>query len=310
MAEGMTVTEMEAFFREVRQGHVCACPTNSPELFSCFPPGTTQAVVVSQTCDVVLPKRPTVALAPVVELTGDVAQQATRRENPRYVHLPLLSGDQFGDLAFLHSFDKTALSGAWFVEGVDPDDDEAARALSLAVGRWFSRFPVPDDVVPWLNPLLAVVRQKYRKPKSPLGRILQDVVEIRIEAERWSVRPLDLTLHVIVKAGVIPTLENDEIDKAAASEAFAAREEIGSPTDIASMLVNDQNDKRKATLWPLLAESMASICHPVGGDVPESVANAVRRIVAELWEDDQFPLSHVRRSELLDVDFLSEGRPL
>lgn len=304
----MTETEQGAFFERLRQGDVVALPAGCSSALSAVPDGTTHCVVVSQTCDVVLPKRPTVILAPAVTLAGDESRLAARRELPRFVHVPRLGANTFADLAHLHAIEKQRLVGCEVSAGIDRNSDIDVRSFALAVGRWFSRFAFPDEVVPWLNPLLSVIREKYTKPSSPLGQALQDVVEFRVEAEKWSARPLDLTLHVIVRAGAIPTMPDDLIDEQAAASAKNS-DSIRSPSEVASLLVAAKTDRAKATLWPLLAESFAAQCRPRSGDAGADTARAVTEVTGLLWSDDEFPLSRVRKSELLDVEYLSDGYP-
>lgn len=296
------------FLRDVRQGHVFVLPeasAGSGGLHS----GARQVVVISQTCDVVLGKQPTIIVASVITLQGDRARQATRREMPRYIRLPMLGKDQFADLAWVRAVQRTEFGGLQYSQGIDVTDDEAVRAFALAVGRWFSRFAFPDDVVPWLNPLIELVRAKYNKPASPLGRVLAEVVEFRVESENWATRPLDLSLHVIVKAGSIPTLEADDLDEGSlASDSNENR--LRTPSEIAQLLIEADTPAALATLWPLFAESLALHCVPKAHRLTQPEQKAAVRVVAQLWEDDQFPLSRYRKSEMLDIDYLSEPHPL
>jgi hypothetical protein len=56
-----------------------------------------------------------------------------------------------------------------------------------------------------------------------------------------------------------------------------------------------------------LAESFAALCKPASLDRhPEAVATAVSSIEWQLWGDDEFPLARVRKSEPLDLEYLSE----
>jgi hypothetical protein len=301
--------ELSTFFMGVRQGHVFTLPNGSSSVFSRLPGGTTHAVVASQTCDVVLPHRPTVILAPLVGLDGDMAHLAALREAPQYVHLPLISSNQFADLGRLQAYDKADVFGLPYRPGVDISDDMEVRAFALAIGRWFSRFAVPDDVVPWLNPLVSIIREKYRKPNSALGHVLKNIVEVRIEAEKWSTRPLDLTLHVIVAASTIPTLDFDKLDPASMAKAYREGK-LRRPSELAELLDTAETSHAKATFWPLFAESLARHCTPRQGELTPEVSSAVRSIVALLSEDDEFSLSRLRKSERLDVDYLSEPYPL
>lgn len=200
-------------FAALRQGHVLA----SSQLG--IKGGEEPRVLISQTCDIVLDKRPTLTFASVVSLDGDELALARKRDNPRYVALPAINDTSFADLAFITTIAKSDTAIDLTPEsGIDLLDDRARRDFALAVGRWFSRFAFPDEVVPWLRPVLAVIRQKHDRPDSPIGKLLNAVVEFRVEASDWLVQPLDLTLHVIVPAGTVP-----QIDDPPDNPALAAR---------------------------------------------------------------------------------------
>lgn len=311
MTEVPPETANEAYFRTIGQGSILHRGSANAEALDIFGEECEVVAVVSQTCDVVLAKRPTILLAPVVELSGDDHRAARRRDNPRYVHLPGHGEVFFADLARIHAIDKPHLVGAAITAGVATDDDGAVRDFSLAIGRWFSRFAFPDEIVPWLRPLLSLIREKYRKPQSPLGRILKDVVEIRVEAREWSTRPIELVLHVIVKAGTVPSVEEGALG-VIPSDALDEDGSIVSPVVLAELIVNSDSSATRAALWPLLAASLARICQPADKDLTNpQVAGAVSgEIVGEFWQDDEFPLSKYRKSELLDVDYLSAAHPL
>ena len=53
----------------------------------------------------------------------------------------------------------------------------------------------------------------------------------------------------------------------------------------------------------------AAQCRPRSGDAGADTARAVTEVTGLLWSDDEFPLSRVRKSELLDVEYLSDGYP-
>lgn len=311
MTEVHPETSNEAYFRTLGQGSILHRDATNAVAFDVFGEECEVVAVVSQTCDVVLTKRPTILLAPVVELFGDDHRKARRRDNPRYVHLPGHGEIYFADLARIHAIEKPRLVGTAITAGVAPDDDGAVRDFSLAIGRWFSRFAFPDEIVPWLRPLLSVIREKYSKSQSPLGRILEDVVEIRVEARQWATFPIDLVLHVIVKAGAVPSIEEESLGTIP-ENALGKDGNVVAPTALAELIVNADSSATQAALWPLLAESLARICQPAAKDLANPrVADALSgAIVGEFWQDDEFPLSKYRKSELLDVDYLSAAHPL
>jgi len=288
---------MQDFFGGVRQGQVLGSPAIG-RWFDDLEPVPTLAAVVSQTCDVVLDKRPTIAVAPVVALEGQQAALARNRDTPRYIHLPAVGDGWFADLSYVRSFKKEQWPTCTVQRGIG-ETDESVRAFALAVGRWFARFAFPNDVVPFLQPLQGIVRQKYSKPQSDLGMVLHDVVEIRVQAEQWSRRPLSLTLHVVVRAGVVPTLAaggapcGDVIDDLRRQ----------APAELATSIRVSKEPARKALAWQLFAEALAA-----QGRADQ--AGAVDEVTGLLWSDDEFPMSLMRKSEALDLDYLSPGYPV
>lgn len=170
MTQVAPANEIELYFQSLQQGSVLHRSVENAHAFAALGNDSSEAAVVSQTCDVVLPKRPTALLAPVVELHGEELRIARRRDNPRFVHLPRRGAAFFADLGHIHAIHKTALVGSEVTDGIDLTDDAEIRTLALAIGRWFSRFAFPDEVVPWLRPLLKVIREKYNKSQSPSDR--------------------------------------------------------------------------------------------------------------------------------------------
>lgn len=295
---------LAGFFRGIRQGHAFKFGGGAEA-------GRQQLVVVSQTCDVVLPKRPTVSLARVVELDGPDRTEAASGASPRLVALPALSNRHFADLCFIDSRSKDDLAGQEFVEGIDLSDDQARRRFSLALARWFGRFPFPDEVVPWLRPLETIVRQKYRR-QSKLGQLLREViVEIRVEeSSQWRQPPYDLTVHTIVRAEALPSLPDD---RPGAMDDFvkALREtddRVKPPGALAELFFGTNDARRRHQILGAVAESFAATCKPTAKDATiTGVSAAVSSIEGQLWGDDEFPISRFYKTEALDLEFLSES---
>lgn len=286
----------------LRQGHVFRDVD--------FGDGVKSYVIISQTCDVVLPKRPNIILAVVADLTDPAERAAAaNRDNPRYLPLSSLGEYHFADLNDLLCVSREEVSPLSPTDGIDLQRVAEIRDFSLAVGRWFSRFAFEDDVVPWLRPLYDQVKKKYDKENSPLGRVLRDVVELRVEAVDWFTRPLELELHVIARAGSVPLLDEPPSPNPALRTKLYDDDLVKSPSEVATVLVQliDTGDTANASVaWQALAESLAAICKPKSLEAaPPGTADAVRSIEAVLWSDDEFPLSRVRKSELLDLDYLS-----
>lgn len=304
----------DRYFASLRQGRVIVLDL----------PATLRGewVIVSQSCDVVLAKREMIQLAPVVRLDEpEIRRGALSRENPRYPPIQQDGEPTFADLGKVTSLEKAAVSGADLGAGIDPDDEIASRNFGLAVGRWFSRFAFPDAVQPWLAPLQKLIREKYDRPSSPLGRVLQSVSEIRVQASDpavdpsdapnsrpWAAVPVDLTLHVVVDAGVLPTLDDeDEIDELAERRARAPKD-LNQACDA---LLKSNDRLEKVALWDAVGAALAERCHPHSRHEQDTtVTSAVHFVNAQIWSDDEFPLSKYRKSEQLDVDFLSDPVPL
>lgn len=298
------------FFKSVRQGHVFSVTT---EVGRCrFRSGrakSQQLVVISQTCDIVLPKRPTVNLARVVELDGSERAQAATETNPRLVPLPCLDESHFADLCFIESREKSDLVGSAYTPGIDLGDERVKRDFSLSITRWFGRFPFPDEVVPWLRPLEQVVREKYRK-QSPLGELLREiVVEIRVEeAGQWTQTPYKIYVHTIVRAEALPTLPDQAPDVTEFVQRLRESDDsVKPPSALAQLLASTDDVHERHHVLHALAESFAALCTPANLDrQPKAVTTAVATTEWHLWGDDEFPLARIRKSEPLDLEYLSE----
>lgn len=292
---------LAAYFAAIRQGHVISIsgPDGIDE----------QWVVISQTCDIVLLKNPTVTLAKVATPSPNALAPARAGAMPRYIRLPALSDELFADMSFVDTYPKDELRDLPFVPGIELDSTDRQRDFSLSIARWFGRFPFPDEVVPWLRPLEEEIRKKYSK-QGALGQLLNSsVVEIRVETD-WNITPFALLLHLIVRAEALPTL--DDLDGRTADPAFLAKLEdtdgkILKPTAIADVLAGTVDPLERSLALEALAESFASICRPAAKHADEeSVVTAVSSVEGRLWTDDDFPLSRFRKSEPLDLDYLSE----
>lgn len=287
-----------SFYAPVRQGFIFDVPDSGD--------GFRSLAVISQTCDVVLPKRPTITFCRVETLAGEALKQAETGASPRYVSLPAHGSDKFADLSFIETHPKSAVVGVTYSDGVGED---VRRDFSLAMARWFGRFAFPNEVFPWLNPLEALIKTKYDRNGS-LGELLRTVVvELRVEAD-WRSAPYQFMLHTIVRAESLPTL-SDDVPKV--SPEFLERlqkpgGEVASPTAVAEVIMSTEDPVEVGVGLAALAESFASVCMPHAkrkGD--PTVMNAVTLPVDwRLWSDEEFPYSRYRKSEALDLEFLSE----
>ena len=261
-------------------------------------------VVVSQSCDVVQPKRELLQLAPLVQLEdADLRRGALGKANPRYALV--LSGvtPQFADLAKIFSIEKATVLDAPVFNDAAFSGELDARDFGLAIARWFGRFAFPDEVQPWLAPAQELIRAKYNRPTSVLGKVLHEIAEIRVGAASWSKLPIDLTLHVVVKAGSMPSVPED----ADMSKVGTVPEDLN---DVCDAILIATDPLRRSVLWAAFAEALAARCTPKGRMADDkAVLEAVESISGEASADDEFPLTKVRRSEQLDIDFLSDPAP-
>jgi hypothetical protein len=268
-------------------------------------------VIISQTCDVVRThrERPTVQVAKLTQLEGDTEREAAEGRRPRFVALPNAGAGSFADLEVIGTIDKLVLVGLSRQEGVV--GDEQVRRLAAAVGRNFSRFPFPDEVSEQLKPLVDDVRRKYGSAMSPLGRVLQRVMELRLEAQpRWDDPSAVIILVVICNPGVLPTLAAPP-NVPAGLERWLQRDTTGvanrSASDIAQRLLAASPSADEAWhLWDQLGRVWARRCSQVS---PRRGTGRRHQFDAEVLSADEFPLDRVRRSEILDVDYLSPPTP-
>lgn len=320
--------EAAAACRQRRQGDVvqlASLPVLEPSGNVRQHPSPDGVVILSQTCDVVLPDRLTVVAAPLVRLSGDVLKQATKGGRPRYVAVPAAGADAFVDLDVIGTLDKGILVETPVTAEVGVADADIRR-FGQRVARRFGRFPFPDEVVPWLTPLTDVVTGKYGKATGE-ALALEQVVELRVEATGgWTVPPYALTLVSIVRAGTLPELdEKDQIDPPPSLQRWL-REPSGrlrrASGEIANRLFAHELDTSGASpvlapaeryhLWLALAEAWAARCMPRGRDKDDpAVAEAVAggEIAADILSDDEYSLARYRRSERLDVEHLSPPSP-
>jgi hypothetical protein len=268
-------------------------------------------VVVSQTCDVVLANRLSVQLAQRVRLGDREASEARDGKRPRYVHLPQIGDRDFADLDVAMTVSKSHISGLRRRPGVLTDKE--VRRFAGAVARKYGRFPFPDNVTPWLRPLEDVVSSRVRKPNSPEGRVLEEVVELRVEsASGWGSGPFQLTLCVIVKPGVLPTFQNDELPDLPEGLGLwlygGSGNLVRGSAQIAERLLRTTDPTERYWLWMAIGDAWAVRCSPPA-DSTETVLAAVSDLTAEVLTADEFPLTRVRRTEILDLDHLSGPTP-
>jgi len=272
------------------------------------------AVVLSQTCDIVQSDRLTVQLAPVVRLEGERANQAGSGRRPQYVAIPNANDGLFADLERICTMHKNDIVGMMHRPGVNTPLE--GRKLAQAIGRRFTRFPFPDNLHPWLRPLEEVLQKKASKTASPEGRVLEHVIEIRIEAEgKWETpEPYNLTVIVVVEQGTLPYGLGDQVPEQSSTLSTWLRTDGGDlrrpAADIASRIEGTTTSPAdKYYLWLALAEAWAEKCKPHAGASAEELA-AVSSLEGEVVSADELTMDRWWGSEALDLDHLSPPRPL
>lgn len=267
-------------------------------------------VLVSQSCDVVLPHRHNVQVAPVVRLDDTQASEARAGKRSQYAHVPQMGDMWFADLDCVGTIAKSALLGKRARRGVVGDDE--TRRFSAAIARRFGRFAFPDDVSDAMKVLRDLVQSRAVKPDSPFGRVLAQVLELRAEAKPWVEEGSEVTLVFVLIPGSLPTLPDDDPGEVPATvstfipDISYAQLQL---TEIAKALTNQTamwNAYEKFWLWTFLADAAAVLCESRGRSTGTQKHPT---FIGEVVSGDEFPLTRVRRSEIVDLDHLSPPVP-
>ncbi|WP_227984530.1 hypothetical protein [Nocardia spumae] len=262
--------------------------------------------LISQTCDIVQTTRTYVQVAKVVRIDGNNARLARKGKMPRFAHLPAIGDDMFADLEIVATVAKSAIAGRSGKRGVGPDEE--VRDFSEAVARKFGRFAFPDEVGPWISKLENVAYKSAGNENSAMGRILDDIRELRIEAGNgWGEAPYELTLLLVVNPGVIPVYEDHELPTVpTALQAWLdTNANRHSPQKVAEKLDAATDPVEKYFLWTCLAEALAGFCTPSEHPNP-NVRNAVAdgAIIGEALSADELSAARYMRTVRVDVDHL------
>lgn len=268
-------------------------------------------VVISQTCDLVLGNRLTVQVVPLETLSPEIASLARAGKMPQYVHLPELGDLKFANLEVVATFPKAEIAFFDRIPGVDPN--LMGGAFGKLVGRRFSRFPFPDVLAKWFEPLKKHVSSRSLKPNNPECEFLGRVAQLRIESRNgWdNSHSFEINLIVILEPGTLPMLAEDtlpEIDATLYKTIYKENGELKlTSLEIARKLKASTDPAQIHWLWHALAEAWANICHPEESSLPE-VKRAISggRVSVELLETVEFTLDRYFKTEMLDLDHLSE----
>lgn len=266
--------------------------------------------ILSQSCDASKADRPFVQLARVVTLEGTVADEARRGRRPRYAPLPELGAGHFADLDIIATASKAALQSFSRTPGVTKDADVYRFASTAA--RKVGRFAFPDQVVETFRPLQDDLFEKSTKTGSPLNKVIDQVHAFRVRiGTSWSLPPFEVTVHVILKPGAIPSFVDDDLpnEPRGLRQQLLGGKPIGSrvPEISRHLAREDLNAADRYWGWQLMAEAWSARCEAAA--TKAGVLEDVAGITVELFLVDEYSLTQIDDSERLDLDYLSEPTP-
>jgi hypothetical protein len=155
-------------------------------------------VVLTQTCDIVRTsrERPFLEVAPLVEVSAQVAHEIERGRRPVYAIIPALrTRGLVADLDRTMTVEK-AVVAQWARIGGCRTDAEARR-FALALVRKRARVAFPDDFTVLVERLQARLLEKHDK-QSEEGRALRALREIRVRAApSWDAPTVEVTFWFI-----------------------------------------------------------------------------------------------------------------
>lgn len=266
--------------------------------------------IISQSCDVSRRDRPTLQIAPVVVLDEIKSKEAQKGRRPQFAHLAAIGNHHFADLSSIATINKNALLGNLPRHGVVTD--EAVRRFAGSVARRFGRFAFPDDVVKCLEPIRETIVSKSSRPKSPIGALLNDILQLRIYVEPdWSIPPYDIILILILEVDAMPL--GTTVDLPIMPEDLRRRylDNEGrvrmNSSQVAQDLARETDQSRKYWLWHYFTQTLAQACESTADRL--QLRGVVRSVAAELASADDFPLSRMLCTEALDLDYLSPPLP-
>lgn len=276
------------------------------------------AVLITQTCDIVVTTKQFVQVAPLVILDGNDARQASKGAVPGRVAVPGAGEGVFADLEHVATVDKRYI--ATFAPKRGALTTAELKRFGARVGRKFSRFAFPDEVNYWLQPLKSAVLDKVGNENSDLGRVLNEMVEsLRLECDpSWDTpAPWSLTLVVIVHPGFLPILDDGESAEPNTEISTWLYRENGElrrgAAEIATKLLtmrDDASGPERMWWWDAFAQALAAACR-VKSSAPLSARNAVVGgcLTWEVLTGEEFTYERFLRSEEIDLDHLSAPLP-
>ena len=155
-------------------------------------------VVLTQTCDIVRTcrERPFLEVAPIVEVSAQVAHEIERGRRPVYAIIPALRARGLvADLDRTMTVEKAVVAQWARIAGCRTDAE--ARRFALALVRKRARVAFPDDFTVLVERLQARLLEKHDK-QSDEGRTLRALREIRVRAApSWDAPTVELTFWFI-----------------------------------------------------------------------------------------------------------------
>jgi hypothetical protein len=250
-------------------------------------------VLLTQTCDVVraVAVKPRIQIAPLITVDARDIKRTQHGHRPNLIHIPGGGENQFAAVDQIQTVSKTFLLGRRRTAGVATPDE--SRRLARFLGRYFSRFPFPDHVSMSLRALETVFRDKYDHPLSPQGQLLEKLEQLRAQPldGEWTDQTSQVSLTFIFAPGVVPDLpEPPEAHDDIATVVAAER-----PSDIAEMLIRENDQGRQMLLWYGLVAAWVATCEkqPPLAEIVGYVSSSDVITAQDLWLSDVLDLEHL-----------------
>ena len=254
--------------------------------------------VLTQTCDLV-PRtgrdRPFVAVAPLVELSSELTDQAARGRLTRFAHVPT-----YRDGAFCADLDRitTIETGVLLLcdRAGSLETDQQRLAFSRAVARKFDRFGFPDDLVESIKKWRNHVVSKHGREHSQEGELYRSALDVLVTADpSWEAERIRATITVLLPAGILPPADPEAEPEVAEVDSINRL----SAADIAEQLLNGEIDMRLgAFMCNRLQDEWARKCEPTG---------VIETVRFQLLGTDDLTAGEYLASSRLDLEFLSIG---
>ena len=155
-------------------------------------------VVLTQTCDIVRTsrERPFLEVAPLVEVSAQVAYEVERGRRPLYALIPALRTHRLvADLDRIMTVEKAVVAQWARITGCRTDAE--ARRFALALVRKRARVAFPDDFTTWVARLQGRLLERHDR-QSEEGRALRALREIRVCATpSWDATSVEVTFWFI-----------------------------------------------------------------------------------------------------------------